>query len=134
MTEKKLSTRQVEYAGLHHVLSELSVRGYDTQETKGNVMTNDFMARKADAAPFVGEVKTSSQDKNGWYVREPPSDENTFWFFVILPEKGRGFRVFIARGDEVNKRWFSWNEPDYKQAGFHVPNIKDWEDRWDVLP
>ena len=89
------------------------------------------MVSKTDATAFVVEVKTSARDTDWFVTKEPPSHENCFWFFVILGDD-RDFRIFIARDDEVNERWHSSNRPNAK--GFHVREIADWENRWDVWP
>lgn len=129
----KLSQYHVQWTGHYHVARELVRRGYFVSPTPGNAKTNDLMVSKADATAFVVEVKTSARD-TGWFVKEPPGHKNRFWFFVILPEKDRDFRIFIARGDEANERWHNANRPGAKAPGFHVRHIKDWENRWDVLP
>ena len=115
-------------AGVHFVVSELSLRGLIALPTIGNTAGIDVIVASTDGSWHANlQVKTSMNKLNFWPVGtgfEKLCGKNNFYVFLRYLKKESRFEVFLESADAVAKDVKKRIEDD-KNCG-----LKDWAPSW----
>lgn len=124
----KIPTSLIGAAGVHFVVSELSLRGLVALPTTRNTAGIDVLVSEPDgSAQAALQVKTSLRPRKWggdfyWPTSSPEKclkGPRSFYVFVRhLPSEGR-FEAFLESGDEV-ARQVAQNRGDYEHRGSSV--------------
>jgi len=119
-SEKKLPNDLIGVAGVHFVVSELTLRGLIALPTIRNTAGIDILVSEPDGSGQASiQVKTSLKKVDFWLTSRPEkclTGPCSFYVFLrYLPEEKR-FEAFLESGDEVAKQ-VRKNLKDYKKRG-----------------
>jgi hypothetical protein len=94
-------------SGVHHVVSELSRRGFIALPTVRNCPGFDVIVSDlAGKSPKVLQIKTSKGKVAGWPCAAKDEYKGNNWYFVFLRWLGKEKRydIFMEKGSRVVKR------------------------------
>jgi len=127
-SKKKLSKTLVGAAGVHFVVSELSLRGLIALPTIRNTAGIDILVSELDGSGQANlQVKTRSSEEDYWPTSGPErclKGRRSFYVFVqYLPDEER-FEAFLESGSNVAKQVHE-NLLDYQKRG--LKDFTYWE-------
>ena len=119
-SDKKLPNDLIGVAGVHFVVSELTLRGLIALPTIRNTAGIDILVSEPDGSGQASiQVKTSLKKVDFWPTSRPEkclTGPRSFYVFLrYLPEEKR-FEAFLESGEEV-VRQVRENLEDYKKRG-----------------
>lgn len=132
-------------AGVHFVVSELTLRGLIALPTIRNTAGIDILVSEPDGSGQASlQVKTSLKKVNFWPTSRHEkclTDSHSFYIFLrYLPDEEK-FEAFLENGDAVAKQ-VKRNQEDYKKRGlkeftyWSLPSndkaIKQLRKRWET--
>jgi len=141
---KKMPNDLIGVAGVHFVVSELTLRGLIALPTIRNTAGIDILVSEPDGSGQASlQVKTSLKKVAFWPTSRHDKclkGQRGFYVFLrYLPEEKR-FEAFLEDADEVAKQ-VKKNQEDYKKRGYKefpywaLPSsdseIKKFRDRWE---
>ena len=117
---KNISKDLIGVAGVHYVVSKLSMRGIIALPTTRNTAGVDIIVSKNDRSnPILIQVKTSGKKVKFWPTPKEDkimSGKNCYYAFLRYIEKEDNFEVFLVNGGEVKKQVRD-NAAYYKKKG-----------------
>ncbi len=138
----KVSNALIGIAGVHYVVSELSLRGLIAMPTIRNTPGIDVLVAEPDgSAQAVLQIKTSGRKKiqqerrQWWPVSEPDKClkcPNAFYVFVRYDRDEERFEAFLETADAVAKQVEDGNFPSWglpksaKEQELLAKNWRDW--------
>lgn len=131
VTTRRVQNTLIGIAGVHFVVSELSLRGLIALPTIRNTAGVDVLVASTDASWHANlQVKTSQRKVTFWPVGmsyERWLGENSFYVFVrFLPKESR-FEAFLESANRVSE------EVQSDLQKFRARGLKDWTPCW-ALP
>jgi hypothetical protein len=104
-SNKKLTKDLIGIAGVHFVVSELTLRGLVALPTIRNTAGIDILVSEPDGSGQANlQVKTSSKKVNFWPTSRPEKclkGPRSFYVFLRYIPKEKGFEAFLENGDNV---------------------------------
>lgn len=141
---KKLPNALVGVAGVHFVVSQLTLRGLIALPTTRNTAGIDVLVSEPDGrSQAVLQVKTSQRKVGYWPTPAPEKclrGPHSFFVFVRYLPKEKRFEAFLANGDAVAKQ-VNENRKAYEHRGgtrfawWKLPAADDAEElrrKWEV--
>ena len=137
----KIPTSLIGAAGVHFVVSELSLRGLVALPTTRNTAGIDVLVSEPDgSAQAALQVKTSKQPRKepgtgNFYWPTPSPDKclkgprNFYVFLRHLPKEGR-FEAFLESGCEVAKQVKQWKNSTLYYWALPKEKAKKLCDKW----
>ncbi len=127
-SNKKPTKTLIGAAGVHFVVSELSLRGLVALPTIRNTAGIDILVSEPDGSEQANlQVKTASYRRNHWPTSGPErclKGSRSFYVFVrYLPDEKR-FEAFLESGSNVAKQ-VQENLLDYRKQG--LKDFTYWE-------
>ena len=119
-SNKKLPNDLIGVAGVHFVVSELTLRGLIALPTIRNTACIDILVSEPDGSGQASlQVKTSLKKVDFWPTSRPEKclkgPRNFYVFLRYLPQEKR-FEAFLEGGEEIAKQ-VKENLEDYKKRG-----------------
>ncbi len=130
-SNKKLTNALIGAAGVHFVVSELSLRGLVALPTIRNTAGIDILVSEPDGSGQANlQVKTRSSKEDYWPTSRSErclKGPRSFYVFVrYLPDEER-FEAFLESGSNVAKQ-VQENQLDYRKQG--LKDFPYWELPW----
>lgn len=126
--DQKIDNSLIGVAGVHSVVSELSLRGLIALPTTRNTAGFDVIVVSVDGSWHANlQVKASKNKVSFWPVGKrykELSGKNNYVVFVRYLKNEARFEAFLENGDQVAKQVASNIERD-KRAGY-----KEWAPSW----
>lgn len=131
VTARRVQNTLIGIAGVHFVVSELSLRGLIALPTIRNTAGVDVLVASTDGSWHANlQVKTSQRKVTFWPVgagyKRWPGESNFYVFVRFLPKESR-FEAFLESANRVFK------EVQRDLEGFKARGLKDWAPCW-ALP
>ena len=118
LTSKQKNAVLTGIAGVHHVVSELSLRGMIALPTIRNTPAYDVIVVSKDGRKHANiQVKTSSNPPQFWLmpvsgkIRSGPRD---FYVFLARPRKEKGFVGYLVTGKATKQVVRAWEKDSSK--------------------
>lgn len=115
---KKLPNALIGVAGVHFVVSELSLRGLIALPTIRNTAGIDILVSEPDGSGQANlQVKTSLKEVDFWPTSLPEKclrGPRSFYVFLRYLREGKKFEAFLESAGEVSKQ-VKKNLEDYKK-------------------
>ena len=120
LTSKQKNAVLTGIAGVHHVVSELSLRGMIALPTVRNTAAYDVIVLSKDGRKHANiQVKTSSNPPQFWItpvsgkIRSGPRD---FYVFLARPRKEKGFVGYLVTSKETKHVVRAWEKESTKRV------------------
>jgi len=144
-SNKKLSNDLIGVAGVHFVVSELTLRGLIALPTIRNTAGIDILVSEPEGSGQASlQVKTSLKKVDFWPTSRPEKclkGPRSFYVFLRYIPEEKKFEAFLESGDEVTKQ-VRENLKDYRKRRrkeftyWSLPStdgeIKKLRERWDT--